>query len=143
MSYVDGDYRDAKTYDSIKQRLADVGSGRPAHYLAIPPTLFPTVVEGLAKSGAAKNAREKPERGRRVAGIFVRHQRVMAGEDPRHAQQRSDLVQCTEHFYTFQPECMAAIPPDRLRYFTWSKPASPIAFAKTFCDGNRLMLSAR
>jgi glucose-6-phosphate 1-dehydrogenase len=63
MSYVDGDYRDAKTYGAIEQRLGDVGSGRPAHYLAIPPSLFPTVVEGLAKSGAAKNARvivEKP-----------------------------------------------------------------------------------
>ncbi len=29
----------------------------PAHYLAIPPSLFGTVVEGLAKSGCAHNAR--------------------------------------------------------------------------------------
>ena len=36
---------------------------RPAHYLAIPPVLFGTVVEQLGKSGCAKNARvivEKP-----------------------------------------------------------------------------------
>ncbi|HST43256.1 MAG TPA: glucose-6-phosphate dehydrogenase [Conexibacter sp.] len=41
----------------------DVGSQRPAHYLAIPPSLFATVVEGLGKSSAAKDARvivEKP-----------------------------------------------------------------------------------
>jgi glucose-6-phosphate 1-dehydrogenase len=63
MSYVDGDYRDSKTYGAIKSRLSDVGSTRPAHYLAIPPSLFPTVVEGLGKSSAAKDARvivEKP-----------------------------------------------------------------------------------
>ncbi len=63
MRYVDGDYRDAKTYTAIQKQIGDVGAERPAHYLAIPPSLFPTVVEGLGKSGAAKNARvivEKP-----------------------------------------------------------------------------------
>jgi glucose-6-phosphate 1-dehydrogenase len=63
MSYVDGDYRDAKTYTAIHDRLGAVGSERPAHYLAIPPSLFPTVVEGLGTSGCAKDARvivEKP-----------------------------------------------------------------------------------
>jgi glucose-6-phosphate 1-dehydrogenase len=63
MSYVDGNYRDTKTYGAIKKRLGDMGSDRPAHYLAIPPSLFPTVVEGLGKSGAAQDARvivEKP-----------------------------------------------------------------------------------
>ena len=36
---------------------------RPAHYLAIPPSMFETVVEGLGSSGCAENARvivEKP-----------------------------------------------------------------------------------
>jgi glucose-6-phosphate 1-dehydrogenase len=63
MNYVDGDYRDAKTFAAIKQQLADANSARPAHYLAIPPSLFATVVEGLGKSSAAKGARvivEKP-----------------------------------------------------------------------------------
>jgi glucose-6-phosphate 1-dehydrogenase len=63
MSYVDGDYRDTKTYAAIKGRLGELSSERPAHYLAIPPSLFPTVVEGLEKSGAARDARvivEKP-----------------------------------------------------------------------------------
>ena len=63
MSYVDGDYRDDKTYAAIHSVLTEVKSERPAHYLAIPPSLFPTVVEGLGKSSEAKDARvivEKP-----------------------------------------------------------------------------------
>src|SRR5438132_6232295 len=63
MRYVDGDYRDPETFKSIGSTLHDVKSKRSAHYLAIPPSLFPTVVEGLGNSGCAKNARvivEKP-----------------------------------------------------------------------------------
>jgi len=63
MSYVDGDYRHARTFTSIGSTLQDAKSKRPAHYLAIPPSLFPTVVEGLGKSGCANHARvivEKP-----------------------------------------------------------------------------------
>ena len=63
MRYVDGDYRDPETFKAIGSTLHDVNSKRSAHYLAIPPSLFPTVVEGLGKSGCAKDARvivEKP-----------------------------------------------------------------------------------
>ena len=63
MTYVDGDYRDGNTYTSLGSALSAVKSKRSAHYLAIPPSLFPTVVEGLGKSGCAKDARvivEKP-----------------------------------------------------------------------------------
>jgi glucose-6-phosphate 1-dehydrogenase len=61
LRYVDGDYNDSATYESLRKELS--GSSRPAHYLAIPPSMFPTVVEGLAKSGGAHEARvilEKP-----------------------------------------------------------------------------------
>jgi len=61
LKYIDGDYNDAKTFDALRDALD--GAQQPAHYLAIPPSLFPTVVEGLGKSGCAKNARvivEKP-----------------------------------------------------------------------------------
>jgi len=61
LRYVDGDYNDPATFKSIRK---EVGSAqRPAHYLAIPPTLFGLVVEQLSKSGAAQGARvivEKP-----------------------------------------------------------------------------------
>ncbi len=59
--YVDGDYSDPATYEGLRKALGT--ATHPAHYLAIPPSLFATVVEGLAKSGCAKNARlivEKP-----------------------------------------------------------------------------------
>jgi len=61
LQYVDGDYRDDKTFAALGKALGNAQA--PAHYLAIPPSLFPTVVEGLGKSGCAKNARvivEKP-----------------------------------------------------------------------------------
>ncbi|WP_430389802.1 glucose-6-phosphate dehydrogenase [Dyella sp. 20L07] len=61
LQYIDGDYNDAATYSQLKQRLGD--AQRPLHYMAIPPSMFGTVVQGLAKAGCAKGARivvEKP-----------------------------------------------------------------------------------
>ncbi len=61
LRFVGGDYEDPTTYERLKEALA--GSQRPLYYLAIPPSLFTTVVEGLARVGAATNARvvvEKP-----------------------------------------------------------------------------------
>ena len=61
LRYVDGDYNDPATFQSIRKELGP--AQRPAHYLAIPPILFGLVVEQLAKSGCNKGARvivEKP-----------------------------------------------------------------------------------
>src|ERR1700730_10289259 len=61
LQYIDGDYHDAGTFEMLRQALGQ--SQCPAHYLAIPPSAFATVVEGLQRSGASKNARviiEKP-----------------------------------------------------------------------------------
>jgi glucose-6-phosphate 1-dehydrogenase len=61
LQYIDGDYREAATFDALRRELD--GSKRPVHYLAIPPSLFAVVVEGLGKSGCADHARvivEKP-----------------------------------------------------------------------------------
>jgi glucose-6-phosphate 1-dehydrogenase len=61
LRYVCGEYSDASTYQAIHQEMA--GAQRPTHYLAIPPSVFGTVVEGLGSSGCAENARlvvEKP-----------------------------------------------------------------------------------
>jgi glucose-6-phosphate 1-dehydrogenase len=63
LSYVSGDYEQDETYDKISQQLATAGAKRPAHYLAIPPSLFSTVVQGLGRHGCAENGRvivEKP-----------------------------------------------------------------------------------
>ena len=61
LGYVDGDYADPATFTAVRSALGK--SERPAHYLAIPPSMFETVVEQLVKSGSAKGARiivEKP-----------------------------------------------------------------------------------
>src|SRR5512141_20639 len=41
LRYVDGDYRDPKTFDLLRRALGS--AERPLHYLAIPPSLFSTV----------------------------------------------------------------------------------------------------
>ena len=56
-----GDYNDQGTFAKIKEALGR--ARRPAHYLAIPPALFPTVITGLGAAGLADHARvivEKP-----------------------------------------------------------------------------------
>lgn len=61
LRYVDGDYNDPATFQSIRKELGS--AQRPAHYLAIPPALFGLVVEQLTKSGCTNGARvivEKP-----------------------------------------------------------------------------------
>jgi glucose-6-phosphate 1-dehydrogenase len=61
LRYVDGDYQDPATFAAVRRELG--AAQHPAHYLAIPPSLFGPVVEQLAKSGSAAGARvvvEKP-----------------------------------------------------------------------------------
>jgi glucose-6-phosphate 1-dehydrogenase len=61
LKYVSGDYKDPGTFTAIKKVLGK--ARRPAHYLAIPPSLFETVIKGLAAAKLADNARvivEKP-----------------------------------------------------------------------------------
>jgi glucose-6-phosphate 1-dehydrogenase len=52
LRYIDGSYEDLETFKKLKTVLRD--ADRPAHYLAIPPTLFATVVEHLAAAGCAR-----------------------------------------------------------------------------------------
>jgi glucose-6-phosphate 1-dehydrogenase len=61
LQYVDGDYAEAGTFVALKAALGE--ARHPAHYLAIPPSLFATVVKGLGKMRLADGARviiEKP-----------------------------------------------------------------------------------
>lgn len=61
LQYVDGDYREEDTFVRLRQKLG--GARHPLYYLAIPPSVFPTAVEGLGTSGCAQGARvvvEKP-----------------------------------------------------------------------------------
>jgi glucose-6-phosphate 1-dehydrogenase len=61
LRYVDGDYADPETYTKLKAALGL--SKSPIHYLAIPPSMFASVVQGLQACGCAENGRvivEKP-----------------------------------------------------------------------------------
>jgi glucose-6-phosphate 1-dehydrogenase len=61
LHHVDGDYNDQTTFAQLRAELGK--AERPTHYLAIPPSLFETVIRQLGESGCANGARviiEKP-----------------------------------------------------------------------------------
>ena len=61
LRYISGDYGAQATHAALHRELGC--AAHPLHYLAIPPSLFEKVVEGLGRSGCARGARvivEKP-----------------------------------------------------------------------------------
>jgi glucose-6-phosphate 1-dehydrogenase len=61
LSYVQGDFNDPATFGRVAKAIE--GAKLPVFYLEVPPSLFGTVVAGLAKAGLTGNARvvvEKP-----------------------------------------------------------------------------------
>ena len=61
LHYVGGNYNDPETFNLLRKALG--ASRRPAYYLAIPPALFSTVIDGLAAAGMTERGRvivEKP-----------------------------------------------------------------------------------
>jgi len=61
LHYISGDYGDPATHAALRKKLGD--AAHPLHYLAIPPSVFPRVIEGLGQSDCARGARvivEKP-----------------------------------------------------------------------------------
>jgi glucose-6-phosphate 1-dehydrogenase len=61
LSYVQGDFGDASTYERVGQAMKS--AEKPVFYLEIPPFLFGTVVKGLADAGLTSTGRvvvEKP-----------------------------------------------------------------------------------
>lgn len=61
LRYVDGDYQDPETFKALGRELKT--AERPAHYLAIPPTMFEAVLQQLPNCGCSTGARviiEKP-----------------------------------------------------------------------------------
>jgi glucose-6-phosphate 1-dehydrogenase len=61
LKYVNGDYNNVETFKTMRSQLGP--SKRPLFYLAIPPSMFPTVVESLGELECASSARvvvEKP-----------------------------------------------------------------------------------
>ena len=61
LRYISGDYGAPATHAALRKELG--AAAHPLHYLAIPPSVFASVVEGLGQSGCARGARvilEKP-----------------------------------------------------------------------------------
>jgi len=61
LRFVGGDYDNDATYVALRKAIGD--AQHPIHYLAIPPSIFARVVDGLSRAGAAQGARvvlEKP-----------------------------------------------------------------------------------
>ncbi len=79
LRYVDGDYNDPPTFQTLGKELN--GAQRPAHYLAIPPTMFEEVLEQLTTCGCMNGARiivEKPfghdlESARHLNSVLLRN----------------------------------------------------------------------
>jgi len=83
MRYVDGDYRDTATFRALREQLQT--ARHPAYYLAIPPTLFPLVVDQLHESGCMNGARvivEKPF-GRDLASAHALNRTLLGCFDER------------------------------------------------------------
>jgi len=91
LHYVRGDYADAATFQGLRDALR--GARHPAHYLAIPPGLFATVLAGLGQAGLAQGARvivEKPF-GRDLASAQALNRVALAQFEP-------DAVFRIDHF---------------------------------------------
>src|ERR1700722_7688788 len=54
LRYVDGDYADPATFQAVRKELN--GAEAPAHYLAIPPSMFETVIKQLSENGCSNGA---------------------------------------------------------------------------------------
>jgi len=84
LHYVDGDYSNAATFRSLRKALGP--AQRPAHYLAIPPALFGSVVKQLCDTGCAEGSRvvvEKPF-GRDLASAHELNRILLATFDENH-----------------------------------------------------------
>lgn len=61
LRYISGDYSAPATHTALRKELGK--AAHPLHFLAIPPSVFAGVIEGLGQSGCARGARvivEKP-----------------------------------------------------------------------------------
>jgi glucose-6-phosphate 1-dehydrogenase len=78
LRYVDGDYNDRSTFEALHKALGD--AQRPLYYLAIPPSMFPVVIEHLSTTKGTEGARvvvEKPF-GRNLASARALNQELHA-----------------------------------------------------------------
>ncbi|HEY9713502.1 MAG TPA: hypothetical protein V6C72_08520, partial [Chroococcales cyanobacterium] len=129
LRYVDGDYNDPKTFEQLHGELGAARS--PLYYLAIPPELFATVAEGLARSENIKNARvvvEKP-----------------FGRDLKSARQLNSIL----HKY-FKEENIFRIdhylgkePVQNLIYFRFANPSVHAAWSRDYIESVQITMAEK
>ena len=76
-----GEYADRSTFETLASVLEGDGAKQPVHYLAIPPSSFPTVIESLSDAGLTDTGRlvvEKPfgrdlESARELNRVLLEH----------------------------------------------------------------------
>lgn len=81
LALVGGDYASSGTFGALAARLESLGCERPVFYLAIPPSMFPVVVQGLAAvalTAAGRVVVEKPfgrdlKSAQRLNGVLHEH----------------------------------------------------------------------
>ena len=127
LRYIDGDYADPATFTALRQALGD--ARRPLHYLAIPPSMFATVANGLAKGGCAEGARvviEKPF-GRDLASARELN-RTLTAHFPESAIFRID------HFLGKEPV-------QNLIYVRFSNPRVELTFRSDFIESVQITMA--
>jgi len=127
VQYVAGEYHDAATFDSLRQALGN--RERPVFYLAIPISLFETVVSGLARAGCAPNARvivEKPF-GRSLASAQALNATI-------HQSFPEPSVYRIDHFLGKEPV-------QNLLYFRFANAFLQPIWNNTYVDSFQILLS--
>ncbi len=127
LTYVSGDYRDPGTFTAIKNALGR--SARPAHYLAIPPSLFETVIRGLGAAHLTEQARvivEKPF-GRDLASARALN-RTLA------ARFSEDSIFRIDHYLGKEPV-------QNLVYFRFANPRLETTFRRGFVESVQITMA--
>ena len=98
LRYVDGDYNDPATFQALRKELGS--AQRPAHYLAIPPVLFGTVVEQLGEVGLRRKARASSSRSRSARDLASAQR---AQPDPARRRSTRSAIFRIDHYLGKQP----------------------------------------
>ena len=122
-----------------RQYLAEFDIGRAE---AFERACKPLARPALRLAPAAERKAHQAQRERRAIQIFAWDQRVVTAERAGDAQQAPQIGEGSGA-HIFQAECMAAMPPVRLRTFTRESPAASIILANFAWGGKRRMLSTR
>lgn len=129
LRYISGDYRESATFERLCKELAD--AERPLYYLAIPPSMFPTVIDGLARAGCLKNARvviEKPF-GRDLASAQALNRAL-------HARLPEQAVFRIDHYLGKEPV-------QNLVYFRFANPFLDAGWSHRYIERVQITMAER